>query len=101
MAQSTILDADVTADASTDIVIGQNETVTVGLFVATGNIPDNANFVLYQKTPGAALRLAQLKPNVPLVIAGAGTYYVQRLAGGTHAGTPDTQIAVGVFKEQG
>jgi hypothetical protein len=81
-------------------VIGQNETANIGLFVAAGSVPDNANFALFQKTPGAANRLAAVKPNAPLVIAGAGTYYVQRLAGGTIAGAPGTQIAVGVFKEQ-
>jgi hypothetical protein len=100
MAQSIILAAGTTVAPSTDIVIGQNETAAVGLFVAAGAVPDNANFALFQKTPGAANRLAAVKPNVPVVIAGPGTYYVQRLAGGTQAGVPDTQVAVGVYKDQ-
>lgn len=101
MAQTSILAPDITVAASADIVVGQNETVTVGLYVAAGEIPENANFVLMEKTPGAAFRLASLKPRAPLVLAAAGTYYVQRYAGGTLAGASGSQIAVGVFKEQG
>jgi len=101
MAQTSILAPDVTVANSTDIVVGQNETVLIGLYVAAGTLPDNANFALFQKTPGAAFRLASLKAKAPLVIAGPGTYYVSRLAGGTLAGAGATQIAVGVYKEQG
>lgn len=100
MAQSSILAPDVTQANSTDIVVGQNEFVTVSLYVTVGDIPDNADFMIFQKTPGSAFPLAALKPRAPLVIAAEGTYYVRRILSGNARGDT-TPVAVGVFKEQG
>lgn len=101
MAQTSILAPDVTTANSSDIVVGQNEFVTVGLYVTVGDIPDNCKFTIYQKTPGAAFKLANLLPRAPLVIAAAGTYYVTRKLPGNATGDNSTPVAVGVFKEQG
>lgn len=101
MARTSILDPGTTADNSSDISVGQNEFVTVGLYVTVGEIPDNCRFVIMQKTPGAPFKLANLLPRAPLVIAAAGTYYVTRKQAGNAAGDSATPVAVGVFKEQG
>lgn len=101
MAQSSILAPDVTVADSSTITVGANETVKVSLYAQLGStVPDNANFALYETTPGAPNRIAWLKPNVPLVIAGEGSYYVHRAASGSLVGT-GTLVPVGVFKEQG
>lgn len=99
--QISILAPGTTVASSADVVVAAGEAVTIGLYVAAGTVPSNANFTLFQKTPGADVHLADLAPRESVVISGAGTYYVKRLQGGTNEGDAATQIAVGVFKEQG
>ena len=92
MAQSTILAAGTSAANSSDIVVAAGATVTVGMFVASGNLPAQPLY-LFQKTPGGSVRVAQLSATRPsIAISAPGTYFVAR---DTNTGG----LSVGAFLE--
>jgi len=94
MAQSTILAAGTTVATSTDVIVGEVGTVTVGLFVASGDIPAFCSFVVYDVTPGALVPIGSLNKQTPaMTLPYVGTFRVTRNeAGGT---------SVGVYSESG
>lgn len=89
MPQSTVLAAGQSAANSSDIVVAQYLSFTVGLF-ASATIPSNFSLSVYQKTPGSAQKVGTLSVEVPsLSISSPGTYYVARpdiTAGGVNVG---------------
>lgn len=92
MAQNTILAAGTTIATSSDVVVAAGSVVTIGLFVASGDLPVGCSAIVLIDTPGADLRYAPLDKSNPLtVVSGPCTARVTRQeAGGT---------AVGVFSE--
>lgn len=94
MAQTTILAAGQTAATSSDIVLAQNETRTVGIFVASGKVSDSYDFPIMVDTPGADYQVDALNGQRPtVVLAGPGTFRVKR---------PDISaksLDVGIFTE--
>jgi hypothetical protein len=112
MAQATVLAAGNGAASSSSIVVAAGAKVTVGLFVASGDIPPNAQFSMVHKTPGADLTLnptqtTVLSAKVPRVVLDApGTYVVNRLSGGSstvvgQVGAGKTYYAVTALNAQG
>lgn len=85
MAQATILAAGNAAASSAPIAVAAGAKVTVGLFVAAGGIPSNAQFQVVEATPGADLPLPLvLSPSSPrIVLDSPGTYKVNRITGGS------------------
>lgn len=92
MAQNTVLAAGTTAATSTDIVVAAGASVTVGLFVATGDFAVSGPVAeVLGDTPGADIRVALLSMDRPVtVISGPGTFRVKRLA---------TSQAIGIYTE--
>lgn len=81
MAQNTVLTEAATRATSTDIVVAAGSSVTVGLF-ATAGVPKNAKAVLRVDSPGADNIVEVLDTsNQQKVIAGPGTFRVERLEG--------------------
>lgn len=96
MAQSTILAAGTTVATSSSVTIAAGSAVTVGIFVASGNIPVDCSFLVNLATPGATIPLGSLgKMSPTMVIAGPGAVTVTRNSAGG-AGT-----SVGVFADTG
>lgn len=93
MAQTSILAPGSTAATSTDIAVAAGESVTVGIYAATGDpVPTGARFTVMQDTPGADNVVARLDNYArTTVLAGPGTYRVKRTA---YTGT-----SFGVFTE--
>lgn len=90
MAQATILASGTTAATSTDIVLADGASKTVGMFGA-GAIGSIGFLRVMIDTPGADLQIATLTPRNPVVvISGPGTFRVVR---------PLVSSAVGVFTE--
>lgn len=90
MAQATILAAGTNAATSTDIVVTDGASKTVGMF-ADEPIPGSIYLTVMMDTPGDDLRVTDLTADVPaVVLAGPGTYRVVRKA---------VANAVGVFTE--
>lgn len=92
MAQTTITTAGTASGTqSSDVVIAAGASANIGIFVASGDIPADAYFDLYYKTPGGAIRLAQLSLACPVqnVIGPCTVYTVRREAGkeGTAVGS--------------
>ncbi len=89
MAQTTILASGTSAATSSDIVLAQNETRTVGIF-STGSIPAYFGFDVMIDTPGDDRKVDELSNNRPaVVLSGPGTFRVKRpdiSAGGVSAG---------------
>lgn len=89
MPQATILASGQSAANSTDVVVAQYLSITVGLF-ASATIPSAFSFTVYQKTPGNAQKVGTLSVEVPsLSISSPGTYYVARpdiSSGGVNVG---------------
>ena len=91
MAQVTILALGTTAAPSTsDIVLADGQTKTVGIFAAA-DLPGYVVCTVMLDTPGADVKVADLTAAKPaLVLAGPGTFRVLR---------PVVPVAVGVFTE--
>lgn len=85
MAQATILATGNAAASSAAVAVAAGAKITVGLFVAAGSIPTNAQFQVVETTPGADLPLPlALSPSSPrLVLDSPGTYKVNRITGGS------------------
>lgn len=91
MTQSTILTAGVTQATSTDVVVAQGATATVGIFSAT-SVPFGVELKIQQDTPGTDNTIFSLNYyNRTTVLTGPGTFRVKR--------TAYTGNAVGVFLE--
>jgi len=89
MAQSTILASGTTAADSTDIVVAAGDSVTVGVFSASGGDYLSADFSVRQVTPGALITLGQLNSQYRSTqLNGPGTFKVSR---------PVLTTAFGVF----
>jgi hypothetical protein len=82
MAQNTILAAGTTAATSTDVVVAAGSTVTIGIFVSSGDFSVSGPIVqVMADTPGADVSVATLSPQSPTaVIAGPGTFRAKRMA---------------------
>lgn len=92
MTQSIVLAAGNTKATSSDIVVAAGESVTVGIFAASGRLPGSVGFTIRQDTPGGDNTIDRLSARQPsTVLAGPGTFRVQR-----HAYTGP---AFGVFTE--
>lgn len=90
MAQNTILAAGTSAATSTDIVLADGATKTVGIFTA-GSFGRIGVIRVMVDTPGADIPIVALTPKHPVVVlAGPGTFRVVR---------PAMPVAVGVFTE--
>lgn len=90
MTQTTILESGTAGAISTDVVIPDGATRTVGIF-SSGAIPERVALSIMLDTPGADLFVARLSGAVPaLVLSGPGTFRVVR---------PLLTEAVGVFTE--
>lgn len=90
MAQVTILAAGLTAANSSDIVLADGQTKTVGMFGAAV-IPGAIYLTVMQRTPGLSHRVADLTVATPaVVLAGPGTFFVSR---------PIVPASVGVFTD--
>lgn len=90
MAQVTILASGLTASTSSDIVLADGQTKTVGIFAAT-DLPGFAVCPVMLDTPGADVRVTDLTAAKPaVVLAGPGTFRVLR---------PVVPVALGVFTE--
>lgn len=95
MAQTTITTAGTAAGTqSSDVVVASGASANIGIFVASGDIPADAYFDLYYKTPGAPIKLIQLSSMLPVenVLGPCTAYTVRREVG--KAGT-----AVGSFSD--
>lgn len=94
MAQSTILAAGTSAATSTDVPVAAGDVASVGIFVATGDIPREARCEVRMDTPGADVTLAVLtRENPTTVVSGPGTFRVARVTVGREG------TSVGVFSE--
>lgn len=81
MAQNTVLAEGSTRATSTDVVVAAGGTATIGIF-ATAGVPKNAKAVLYVDSPGADNIVEVFDvSNRQRVIAGPGTFRVERLDG--------------------
>jgi hypothetical protein len=85
MTQTTVLAPGNGAASSSPIAVAAGATVAVGLFVASGSIPANAQFQLVRKTPGADLPISNaLSAATPQYLLNTpGTYQVNRITGGS------------------
>ena len=95
MAQTTITPVGTTAGTqSSDVVIASGASANIGIFVASGDLPADAFFDLYYKTPGAPIKLIQLSLMLPVenVLGPCTAYTIRRSVGS--AGT-----AVGSFSD--
>lgn len=87
MAQSTLITTGTTEANSADTIISAGTVVTVGLFVASGNIPFATAAQIYIKTPAANTLVGSLNATTPVLqIQGPGTIVVKRLASTTSVG---------------
>lgn len=94
MAQSTILAAGTAAATSTPVTVAAGAVASVGIFVASGDIPREARFQVVMDTPGADLAIATLTRDDPVtVVSGPGTFYVARRTVGREG------TSVGAFSE--
>lgn len=93
MTRSTAMDAGITAETTTDIVVAAGSSVTVGIFSAVADsVPLGLTFGIDQLTPGASNTIGCLDGSRrQVVLAGPGTFRVKRPA---YTGTP-----FGVFVE--
>lgn len=93
MPQSTVLAAGITAATSTDIVVMDGSTVTVGIFsAAPASVPPDLVLGIDQDTPGADNTVSYLDDTQrQVVLSGPGTFRVKRPA--------YTGAAFGVFLE--
>lgn len=80
MAQTTILAAGTTAATSTDVVVANGASVTIGIFTASAaGIPGNEGVAVYIDTPGADMVEVELTGKRPTrVISGPGTFRAKR-----------------------
>jgi hypothetical protein len=91
MAQATILAAGTTAATSTDVAVAAGANATVGIFVASGDIPHSVQLGIWADTPGGDVLIDTLNALKPAkVITGPGTFRVVRGV---------TEASVGVFSE--
>jgi hypothetical protein len=89
MAQSTLITTGTTEVTSADTIVNAGSIVTVGLFVASGNIPMATSAQIFVKTPSANTLVGSLNAATPVLqIQGPGTIVVKRLV---------TTTSVGVF----
>lgn len=95
MAQTTILASGTSSATSTDVTLGQGETVTIGLF-ASASIPPGVQIAVRIDTPGDDGGATVLNAfNSATILAGPGTYRAVR---------PDISaysVSVGVYTEDG
>lgn len=94
MAQTVILAPGATNATSTDVAVAAGGVATIGIYVATGNVPNRVELVVMQDTPGADVPVGRLdKANPSMVVAGPGTFRVTR--------TPNTNwpAQIGAFSE--
>lgn len=79
MTQSVVLAPGTGAATSADIVLGVEETVTLGIYVASGPIPAGVQVRLVLDTPGADITIATLSAATKAVLLnGPGTFRVLR-----------------------
>lgn len=91
MTQATILAAAATAATSTDVTVAAGAVVTVGLFVAAGQVEDAMEASLMIDTPGTDVLYAKLSGANPVtVLSGPCTARVFR---------PASARSFGVFTE--
>lgn len=77
---ASILAPAATTANSSDVVVAAGAVVTIGLYVASGDIPQMASLDVLQKTPGGDVPIWRLDRAGPSqVISGPGTYYVKRV----------------------
>jgi hypothetical protein len=89
MALNTILASGTAAGSSSNVVIADGASKTVGLFVASGEIGAIGFLSVMMITPGADLLVTRLSSAQPFVVlAGPGTFKVVRT---------EMPSAVGVF----
>ena len=94
MAQSTILAAGTSAANSTDVTVAAGAVVSLGIFVASGDVPREALAEVLMDTPGADVVVAELTREHPVTaVSGPGTFRVARRTVGREG------TAVGVFSE--
>ncbi len=88
MAQSTILAAGTTVTTSSTVAVPPGGSVTLGLFVASGDIPNNVSAIVQVTTPGAAVNIGSLSKQTPtFLVPGPCTVQVLRQeAGGASVG---------------
>ena len=91
MAQTVILATANTAGTSTDVVVPAGSYVTLGAYVASGQLPMGSWMQVYQDTPGSDNCIGYLGLGHPtVVVMGPGTYRVFRAA---------CETAIGAFSE--
>lgn len=96
MAQTTILAAGQTAATSSTVTVGEGESVTIGLFTATGPVPFAIELAVQVVTPGVPKGVARLTAaNPTTVLAGPGVFQVRR------SNITAYGKNVGVFKDDG
>lgn len=78
MTQQTILAPGQTAATSSGVMVESGQTVKIGMYVATGKVPHNVRCAIVEETPGADQMVGQLGGELSVVIAGPGTYKVER-----------------------
>lgn len=84
---ATILAVGTTAATSSDFTVAAGASVTVGLYVDSGQFPVDAKAVLYINSPGADVREANMdNDNRTTVIGGPCTASVSREQCGTAFG---------------
>ena len=94
MAQNTILAAGTSAETSTPVPVAAGAVVSLGIFVASGELPRGAWFDVLMDTPGADLDVSTLTYENPVTtVSGPGTFRVARRTVGREG------TAVGVFSE--
>lgn len=88
MAQSTILAAGTTVATSSTVAVPPGGSVTLGLFVASGDIPNNVSAIVRVTTPGAEVNIGSLSKQTPtFLVPGPCTVQVLRQeAGGANVG---------------
>lgn len=87
MAQTTILATGTTEATSTDVVVAAGSSVTVGIYLASGELSATDYAIIYADTPGVDLYITSLSKHQPIVqLYGPATYRVKRSASTTSLG---------------
>lgn len=83
MAQASILAPGATGADSTNVVVTAGATVSLGIYLASGELDEQAFGVVMANTPGVAIQIDKIDESRPLIaISGPGSFFIRRPSNG-------------------